>query len=80
MYKERNGMEKGEMRIHMHEGVIIFTGKIRQYLVIFQLSLAHSYLLSYVTLFLLLPWKMFSPSSILSVAQQLLATFPRFYS
>lgn len=33
-----------------------------------------------VTLFLLLPWKMFSPSSILSVAQQLLATFPRFYS
>lgn len=64
----------------MHEGMIIFTGKTKQYWMIFQLSLTRSYLLSYVTLFLLLPWKRFSSYSMLSVAQQLLETFPRFYS
>lgn len=55
------------------ERVIIFTGKTRQYLMIFQLSLAPFY---HGTLFPLFPWKMFSSSSIVSVAQQLLATFP----
>lgn len=39
---------------------------------IFQLSLTHSYLLSYVTLSLLLPWQRFSSSSMFNVVQQLL--------
>lgn len=54
--------------------------KPKQCWMIFQLSLAHSYFQSYVTLLLLLPWKRFSSCSLLSVAQWLLATFPRFYS
>lgn len=67
-YKERNGMEKEEMRIYMHEGMIIFTGKTKWYWMFSQTSLAHSYFLSYVILLLLLPWKRFSSSSMLSVA------------
>lgn len=43
-----------------------------QYWMFFQLSLTHSYLLSYVTLFLLLPWQRFSSSSMFNVVQQLL--------
>lgn len=80
MYKERNRMGKEEIWIYRHEGMIIFTGKTKWYWMIFQLSLAHSYFQSYVTLLLLLPWKMFSSCSMLNVAQRLLATFPRFYS
>lgn len=75
MVKERNGMEKEQMRIYTRERVIIFTGKTRQYLV-FQLSLGPFYLQSHATLFPLFPCKMFSSSSILGVAQQFLATLP----
>lgn len=55
--------------------MIIFTGKTKHYWMIFHLSLAHSYLRSYTTLFLLLPWKRLSSSSTLSAALQLLGTF-----
>lgn len=73
-------MEKGDRRIDIHESMIIFTGKTRKYLTIFQLSLNPFYLLSHGTLFPLFPRKMFSSSSILSAAQQLLATLPTFDS
>lgn len=73
-------MEKGDMRTYIHESVIISTGKTRKYLTILQLSLNPFYFLSHGILFPLSLCKIFSSSSILSAAQQLLATLPTFDS